>query len=257
MKPTAATHRVSTPDATTFISPPARVGARAFTRVELLAVIMVLALLSATVVPLVAGNKRVSERVVCVSNLERIGQATLAWVGDHGDERSPFLISAAEGGLQSHPLRQNAYFSFVLLSNYLDTPRHLVCPADEGTFGAADWAQFDTPVYRGNALSYFIGTDAEISLPKSLLAGDRHILNGFSQNCGTAQVKSVGLPSRIYNAAVHVQLKWNEQAVHGETGNILCADGQVVQTSSAGLRTLLNNQLYGDLNGSNHILPPR
>lgn len=257
MKPSNANHRFRIGNTIPTLAIPAPAGARAFTRVELLSVIVVLALLAATVLPMLAGSKRVSERVACVSNLERIGQATLAWVGDHGDERPPFLVSATEGGLQSHPLRQNAYFSFIILSNYLDTPRHLVCPADEVTFGAPDWAQFDTPLYRANALSYFIGTDAEVRLPKSLLAGDRHILNGFSQNCGTAQVKSLGLPSRMYNAAVHAQLRWDEQAIHGATGNVLCADGQVVQASSAGLRTLLNNQLYGDLNGSNHVLPPR
>jgi hypothetical protein len=189
-----------------------------------------------------------------VSNLERIGQAMHAWNGDHGDQPFPFSVSATEGGLGNHPLRQNAYFSFVILSNYLDAPRHLVCPADEETLLIApDWARFDTPPYRANALSYFIGTDTySLDRPKILLAGDRHFPSGALENCPAGGgVRAVAL--RRGDFAV----RWNVETIHGESGNILCVDGQVVQTSSAGLRTLLNNPVFGDENGSNHLLPPR
>lgn len=252
MKPSNATFYSNARNTIPRSSTTAFAPARAFTRVELLAVVIALGLLAATVLPMLAGSKRVSERVSCVSNLERIGQATHAWMGDHGDEQLPLFLSMADGGIYRHPLRQNAYLSFVILSNYLDTPRHLVCPADEETFGAPDWALFDTPLYRANALSYFIGTDTFMFLPKTLLAGDRHFPSGTFENCPNGGgVRAVVLLRGDTN------VRWNAQTIHGESGNILCTDGQVVQTSSAGLRTLLNNQLFGDLNGSNHLLPPR
>jgi prepilin-type processing-associated H-X9-DG protein len=258
MKPSSTFHRFGVPKSE-FPAPPSMPrNVSAFTRIELLAVMVALGLLAATVLPLLAGNKRVSDRVVCVSNLERIGQATHAWMGDHGDERFPYYVSMSDGGLSGHPLRQNAYLGFVVLSNYLDTPRHLACPADETTFAAPNWAQFDSPPYRANALSYFIGTDASsLDRPKVLIAGDRHFLNAVAQNCGNINVRAVTLPSKLYNAAVNAALTWNSQAIHGESGNILFADGQVVQASSAGLRTLVNDQLFGTLNGANHVLPPR
>src|SRR5206468_10868184 len=103
----------------------------AFTRVELLVVLAVLALLSLVVVPALASNRPRSQRVICANNLRQIGTAMQLWGNDH-NELLPQEVAVAEGGTRMHPLAPNVWLHFAWLSNELGSPKVLFCPADTG-----------------------------------------------------------------------------------------------------------------------------
>src|SRR4051794_17551801 len=71
--------------------------ARAFTRVELLAVLAAGALLAVVALPLLGSDAIRTQRAVCANNLGRIGQALGSWVADH-DERYPWDVPQSSGG---------------------------------------------------------------------------------------------------------------------------------------------------------------
>src|SRR5437762_9809206 len=63
---------------------------QAFTRLELIIVLITLALLGAIALPVLAGNKARSEQALCFSNLRQIGHAFHLWASDHAD-RNPWF----------------------------------------------------------------------------------------------------------------------------------------------------------------------
>ncbi|WPJ95580.1 prepilin-type N-terminal cleavage/methylation domain-containing protein [Coraliomargarita algicola] len=67
---------------------------RAFTLIELLAVIAVIGVLMAILIPVIAGVRARAHNVECVSNLRQIGTALGLYTGDHGFE----LVYNASGG---------------------------------------------------------------------------------------------------------------------------------------------------------------
>src|SRR5579864_6560209 len=71
--------------------------ARAFTLVELLAALAVVALCAAAFLPALARTKAPSQRIYCANNLRGIGEAFLIWGQDHGDA-FPMRVPIASGG---------------------------------------------------------------------------------------------------------------------------------------------------------------
>ncbi|RYG49526.1 type II secretion system protein [bacterium] len=74
----------------------ARVGTRAFTLIELLTVIAIVAVLAGLLFAVVGPAKKEAKQSVCVSNLHQIGLATGLYNNDH-DGRFPATINAIEG----------------------------------------------------------------------------------------------------------------------------------------------------------------
>lgn len=69
--------------------PSLRPGAGAFTLVELLVVIALVAVLAALVLPSLAGAKRRAKRMVCLNNLRQLTLADTLYAGDHGTLPAP------------------------------------------------------------------------------------------------------------------------------------------------------------------------
>ena len=148
---------------------------------------------------------------------------------------------------------------FCVMSNRLNTPKVLYCPADfsktalpseAGAYiqngpiatAATNWSGFGP----GN-LSYFVEGDAQDKYPKMILTGDRNIgnrgavagtvpatvmdvVNGpFGANAGSA-VKSVLPP-----------WEWTDPDLHQDVGNLGMADGSVQQSSLGGLNNALKD----------------
>ncbi len=239
---------------------------RAFTRLELMMVLVTLAVLAGIALPVLAGNRSRSEQVSCLNNLRQIGHAFHVWANDHGD-RNPWWTPIREGGTYNAPgdpvvpwlgLRNNAWFQMAWISNELATPKILVCPSDQGVGGgrnmASDFSDFAEGGFlyaasKNRSVSYLIGIHSFFGSPRSILSGDRNIrFDSLNSGCSS----QIGLVSVLNypNSSV----LWTN-AIHGRTGNILFTDGGVEQSASSGLREALNHPGQSE-NGSAHFISP-
>jgi prepilin-type processing-associated H-X9-DG protein/prepilin-type N-terminal cleavage/methylation domain-containing protein len=218
--------------------------ASAFTLVELLTVISIIAILAALLLPVVSRSQLRAKRVWCESNLRQIGIAFHSFAHDH-NSKFPMEVSMNDGGSQEFV--QNGYLvngpfyfafrHFQTLSNILVTPKILICPADTrlpaGNFGALQNAN----------VSYFVGVDADYFKPVSILAGDGNL---------------AASPQRptILRSEAGVRLQWTRE-LHQFKGNVLFADGHVEEwggsasgASVANAGNFVLPSIYPDVNPS-------
>ena len=226
---------------------------RAFTRVELVALLGAGGLLVCLSLPGLANQRGRFDRVGCVNNLRMIGQAFHAWGSDHGGQ-TPWRTPSTEDGTRGLAGAGNAWFQFMSLSNRLASPKLLICPADaaKSRSMATNWGLgsggFLNVAYRNNSLSYLVGLEAGADMPVALLSGDRDITSSGKSSCGTAQIANAW---NVTQPMVNVP-SWTGN-VHELGGNVLLNDGRVLETTNAGLRYAFKNS---DVNGSSHFLFP-
>lgn len=226
---------------------------RAFARCELLALLMAVALLLVVTWPALAGLGSRSERVVCLTNLKRIGQAFLLWGEDHGNQR-PFRTHQSQGGTWGDIRVGNVWYEFAWISNELATPRILACPSDEETTRVArDFSnQADGGFlhfnYRNNAVSYYLGTDAFPEQPARALSGDRNIaVDGRNVACSALLINVASVSFLSTTAG------WTN-GIHHFSGNLLFNDGSVQETTVREFRVRVP---AANDNGTDHLLLPR
>jgi len=200
---------------------------RAFTLLELLTVIALIAILASLLLPAVSKAKAKAKRVECLNHLKQVGLAFHSFGHDHGD-KFPVQVSTNSGGSMEFAQAVNPassfYFAFrhlQALSNELGDPRLLICAADNRV------AASGFSLLQNSNVSYFIGVNADYSRPDSMLAGDRNIT---SPALGGGAITRLGS-----NDAV----AWTAE-LHGFKGNILFADGRVELFNSAGLSAAIN-----------------
>lgn len=111
----------------------------AFTLVELLVVIGIIALLAALLLPVLSHARRNAHRVACLNNLGQLGKAVQIYVGENGG-RYPRL-SPRPSLNHDHPGLYEAMHS------YIHDQRLLRCPAEKGGF-----FQLEGSSYEWNAL---------------------------------------------------------------------------------------------------------
>jgi len=249
----------------------------AFTIMELLVVLAVITVLGATLLPALALSKSKAERINCINNLKQIGFAYRAWEAANNGHY-PQALPARQGGAQdycTHGDNNNSVGSipsivynpgmvYMVMSNYLVTPKLLFCPADNFHTGAAtnfsygDLLGVVTPANQGYApalsaltkVSYFVGADANETDTQSILAGDCNIGNtGTSGNApsttrfGTVVSGTLSAPEIISSAfsGNGSTWAWTASDLHQKAGNLLIADGSVQATSITGLHTFMQN----------------
>lgn len=190
---------------------------RAFTLVELLTVIAIIAILAALLLPVLDKSESRGKRVFCINNLSQVGLAFHSFSNDHSG-KFPMALSTNDGGsleyvesgFNSGPMFYTAFHHFQVLSNELVFPRSLICPTDlrpEAT---------NFPSLQNDNLSYFVGVTATFDKPESILAGDRNLAtNSWSQQT----ILGYGLAS---------SLSWTWE-LHQHKGDVLFADGHVEQ----------------------------
>lgn len=192
---------------------------RAFTMIELLVVVVIMAILAVVLMPVLSKAKAKAMRIRCVGHLKNVGLAHRIFATDNGDlfpwERS--LADATNqinfpdlSGLSPGDQVVRIYRT---LSNELSTPRIIACPADARA-SVDDWQKLTT-----NSISYFVGLSARESLPQSFMAGDRNLSLNARELTGRVELKS-GVP-----------VAWNEN-IHRFEGAVTMGDGSVQQLSS-------------------------
>ncbi len=195
----------------------------AFTLIELLCVIAIIAILAALLLPALVQVKARARRIECIDHLRQAGLAFQSFAHDH-DNQFPMTVPVSAGGSQEFAQRAlqlagEFYFGFrhfQALSNELVTPKLVVCPSDR-RLPATSFA-----LLRNENVSYFVGLNAAPAQPMSLLAGDRNLTNDWSA------------PGSKIELGPNATLRWTAE-LHQFKGNLLFADGHVEQRNSAGL----------------------
>ena len=188
---------------------------RAFTLVELLAVIVVVAILAAMLLPANTGRRRIAMKIACNNNLKQIGLSYRLWESDNGG-KYPMGISVTNGGTMGLANGRNAWINFFVMSNQLSTPKVLHCPADTDGSATNSWSGLNN-----QNVSYFVCLDASLNSPLALLSGDDNFeINGVPVRSGQLEISS------------NTPIAWTT-ARHNLCGNIGLADGSVDALSNS------------------------
>lgn len=194
----------------------------AFTLVELLVVVAIIAILAALLLPALTRGKARAQRVTCISDLKQLGTAFQMFAHDH-QGRYPMQVPIADGGsMELVQAGENIngvfYFSyrhFQTLANELVATKPLVCPADLDRAAAVSYG-----LMQNSNVSYFVGVNADYNLPMSILAGDRNITNnGYA---------TASLVRGAYG------LRWTSE-LHVFKGNVLFSDTHVGEINNDNL----------------------
>jgi prepilin-type N-terminal cleavage/methylation domain-containing protein/prepilin-type processing-associated H-X9-DG protein len=236
----------------------------AFTLIELIVVVALVAMLAASLLPALASTKPRAQHVTCTNNLKQVGLAFRTWAIDHSGNM-PMQVSYAMGG-DSDDVGFRVLFNtqktsatggsrgvsmmFLCLSNQLRMPKVLFCPAEYETSyrqmattfaGTTGGSAQVVPFINDQNVSYFIGVDAQETYPRMLLTGD-HNLGGNANPPSTPYLAfpSTGTPF-VYlgtNFSVNAGPAWLNN-MHAQRGNVGMADGSVEWFSRSELQDAL------------------
>jgi hypothetical protein len=230
---------------------------RAFTRIELLAVLSALILVGLTAGRLFAASGPDSKRALCYNNLRQIGHGLQVW-GDEHEDMVPWTTFVSSGGTRPEAGYKIgvAWVEFLSLSNELSSPRLLACPADASAKVASTWTTqpggFANSGYRANALSYFVAYHVYPASPRDVITGDRDFRPSDSTptSCGRGVVNTVSVEIGDPKVA------WTN-ALHLASGDLLLSDGSVEVTTQERLtNSLAASEMQTD-NSRAHFLNPR
>lgn len=141
---------------------------RAFTLVEMLAIIALVAVLVAIMMP---GKRQTGPafQVRCMNNQKQIAAALILWQWEHNDR----LLGQSEGGdRDSRALAAGNSVAawFLNLSNYIGRAGVFACPADAVRPPATNFIGM-----RNENISYFLSLDAATNSASRILIGDRNL----------------------------------------------------------------------------------
>lgn len=196
----------------------------AFTLIELIVVLGVIVLLVGVLIPNVMKARQKAQRITCVSHLKLIGLSFRLW---SGDSEAYFPMARSTNNQGTLEVANEVWRTFQVMSNELSTPLILACPSDSRA-PAADFSSL-----ANSNISYFIGLDAQETMPELLLAGDRHLGTGRpTQN-------------KILTIQTNDTLAW-VGSTHDGQGNVALADGSVQQFTNEKLHQAVTNlfQIY-------------
>jgi type II secretory pathway pseudopilin PulG len=207
----------------------------AFTRLELLVVILVVLMLFSMFPVSFPNAKQKAQRITCISNFKVLGTAYRLWAGDNGDlvpaqqtlkngGWGDFLTNADQGPI--------CWTNYAILREELGQyAKTLICPADERTAAKSFATNFDNL-----HVSYFVGVSADSTYPQSIQGGDRNLGPGpkldpdYGYSPKSGKGNDVAIP---ISGPVLWSLKMHSDGNMAGAGNILLGDGSGQQVSSA------------------------
>jgi hypothetical protein len=152
------------------------------------------------------------------------------------------------------------------MSNEVNTPKILFCPADNGTWNnypraaATNWITFDPTIGQSDAslrtfqyLSYMVCGDAFESYPQMILDGDRNIgtasaIATAADNTNSTVVGKAAVSQWGTTPGAAPIWAWDNASMHLKNGNIGLADGSVQQATISGLQQALTAATNGEPN---------
>lgn len=194
--------------------------------IEVIVIVAAVLVLAAIYVSRPQGCKVSATQMACVNNLKQVAIAFRVWAQDH-DSRYSMMTPLNRGGTREFAATGVVAPHFQVMSNELNTPKILRCPADKTRSAAAGFSTGFADAH----ISYFVSLDAEDTLPYMFLAGDADLCRGISPvGSGLFHVKTNGLV-------------WSNQR-HIRRGNVALADGSVQSFSDSALTNALQNTGY-------------
>ena len=183
------------------------------TLTEVLVVVVVLAILAAIILPRLADAKRKGGGIYCVNNVKQIILAFRIWANDHNG-KFPMEISTANGGTKGLASIGDAFSTYRIMTNELNTPRILFCPAEPNYYNlrGTSWVNFTA-----KQVSYFIGLDANTNRPQAILTGDDNFAIG-----------GVPVKSGLLKVSTNAPISWTAER-HKNHGNFGLVDGSATQ----------------------------
>ena len=207
----------------------------ALTIVEVLFIVVVLILLVVTFLPLFS-RARIRGGHNCITNLMQIDLSFNIWAGDNNN-KFPKDVSVANGGAMELVATGNAAGCFLVISNELNTPKILVCPADFHRTAATNFGND----FNNSHISYLIDIDAATNYPHRLLCGDDNFEVGGSPIKSGVALLSTNMaviwgPGRHGDVPVH---HFWTKTPHHFVGNLGFADGRVTEAGDDGLQSAI------------------
>lgn len=146
----------------------------AFTKIELLVVVVVLVVLAGIVTPPYSPPGKRSALTVCMANQKQVAIASIIYACDH-EGRFPWSTRPTEADLFPSTIIE----AFEPLRPFLGDPtKVLVCPTDTRRFPT-------TNALQSTNLSYFINLSSRMNGTNQVLTGDRHLAaNGTAVGAG-------------------------------------------------------------------------
>lgn len=196
---------------------------RGVTLIELMVVIALIALLAGLYLPAVHRIKSKGLQTKCLGNLRQIGLGFRFFADDH-ENQYPMELAASSGGTRDFVPAGETWRHYLALSNYLDQPKLLTCPADR-LLPANKWSTI-----ANTNISYFVGVDAAFGKATHFLSGDRNIVADTADSTSIVWLNN------------GEKVSWTQE-LHDANGNILFADNHVEMLNNEGLREAVRRSL--------------
>lgn len=188
----------------------------AFTLIEMLTVMAIIAILAGILLPVLSGARGMTRRAQCGANLRQVGLGIRQYALDNRNY-VPYATTPADWSNSS----------FTLLNTYMDSPKSFLCPSDprQGAKTAADFTAFTTST---NVCSY------SLARRMSCLANFKDFIIAIDRvGTGTGTGSDFITPGPLTFSL----LSGNNSGVKGATwidgnhgtkgGNVLFGDGRV------------------------------